>query len=153
MHLSAVFVAAAAAAAASASPTPARRACGLQYPEALGFPISFDITSGSPAAISFEIPPGASGPCSLVTQFPAGYPIAATGNPLVNFVALDGPAAGAVVGTTTLGPNPWNADGLTTINSFDCSAVLSFQMEIAEGEGSVAFHEVEGAGIMMTYGC
>ncbi|KAK1770948.1 hypothetical protein QBC33DRAFT_511752 [Phialemonium atrogriseum] len=153
-----ITILAALTAALSATATPlAKRACQTTYPVAgLPLPISVSRTatppSSQPATVSFSIPAGARGPCSLVLAFPAGYPVATTGSSQVDVVALDGPAAGAVVGTVALASLPGEAI-VRTVNSFSCRPELSFRLQIAGAEGSVAFTEVEGAGLFVTYDC
>jgi hypothetical protein len=143
---------------ASASPTltqPAKRACTTQYPSSLGFPINYTITTTQPAIASFEVPANAVGPCSLLVEFPAGYPVTYTGphDPEVNVVALTGLSAGSVVGTTTFASRP-DAPVSVTINSFVCETVMEYRLEIASWEtGSVAFQEELGAGLILTYNC
>ncbi|KAI1211667.1 uncharacterized protein F4807DRAFT_397892 [Annulohypoxylon truncatum] len=128
--------------AASASAT-----CLVQAPAAIGFPINYDITPSRSDAVSFEIPAGSVGPCALVATFPAGYPITSTGSDLVNVTALDGPAAGSLVGALR-----FRAGTTTVINSFACADVMSYELAIAQGEGEVAFSEVQGAGLFMEVG-
>ncbi|KAI1140538.1 hypothetical protein F5Y05DRAFT_321059 [Hypoxylon sp. FL0543] len=130
------------AAAASAS-----AACLEQAPSALGFPINFDITPSRPNTISFQIPPNSAGPCQLVAKFPDGYPITSTGSDLVNVVALDGPAQGALVGSLRFRPGT-----KTFVNSFACRDVMTYELEIAQGTGEVKFSEVQGAGLFMDVG-
>ncbi|KAK0706319.1 hypothetical protein B0T26DRAFT_627747, partial [Lasiosphaeria miniovina] len=75
--------------------------------------------------IGFTIPSDAVGPCSLMLNLPAGV-AQVSGSVQVNVVALDGPSAGSLVGTTTF------ADGaVATINSFACRPQMCYSLEIA----------------------
>ncbi|KAI1778176.1 hypothetical protein F4818DRAFT_288464 [Hypoxylon cercidicola] len=134
-------------AAALALAATATAACLEQPPSALGFPINYDITPSRSDAVSFQIPAGAGGPCTLVAKFPAGYPIVSTGADLVNVTALDGPAPGALVGALR-----FRAGTTTVINSFACRDVMAYELAIAQGDGEVKFSEVQGAGLFMEVG-
>jgi hypothetical protein len=133
-----------------AATIPSRRACTtLTSP----VPISLSKPSSSSPSTSqiltFSPPASAAGPCSLLATFPAGYPIASSGATQVNVVAVDGPAAGALVGTVT-----FVAGERRTINSFACRPEMKFRLELAgPGAGSVQFAQVNGAGVVLTYGC
>lgn len=99
--------------------------------------------------LTFSPPASAPGPCTLLASFPAGYPIASTGATQVNVVAVDGPAAGSLVGTVTFA-----AGERRTINSFACRGEMKFRLEMAgPGAGSVQFAQGGGAGVVLTYGC
>lgn len=64
-------------------------------------------------------------------------------------VAVDGPAAGSLVGTVTFA-----AGERRTINSFACRGEMTFRLEMAgPGAGSVQFAQGGGAGVVLTYGC
>jgi hypothetical protein len=145
----------AAAGLSSASPLRAapRAACLEQAPSALGFPINYDITPTTKPAVSFNIPANSVGPCSLVAKFPAGYPITSSGATLVNVRATSGDAAGAIVGTLTFASSP-NGPTFTTINSFACKTVMSYQLELSNTEqaGEVSFQEIQDAGLFMEVG-
>ncbi|KAI2469480.1 hypothetical protein F4781DRAFT_217406 [Annulohypoxylon bovei var. microspora] len=125
----------------------ASAACLQQAPAALGFPINYDITPSRSDFATFEIPPNSVGPCTLVATFPAGYPITSTGSDLVNVTAVDGPAAGSLVGALR-----FRAGGKTFVNSFACRDVMTYELAIALGDGEVAFSEVQGAGLFMDVG-
>ena len=157
MQFSTVLLAALTSALASAAPTTSlpKRSCAVQYPNALGFPININLAKNAAvditADLGFTIPNGVVGPCSLVVQFPANYPISASGDSQVNFKAIDGPAPGALVGTYTFQKS---ADAVfATINSFACRPNFDFELELAGAEGAVSFSEIEGAGLYMTYNC
>lgn len=155
MQLPVTFlVALASALTVTATPvTNAKRACQTTVPRG---PIPRTIAvskrasppSSSPATVSFSVPGGVVGPCSLVASLPAGYPISTSGNPQLNFIALDGPATGSIVGTATLA-----AGEFRTINSFSCRPSMGFRLEIAGVEGSVRFEQTEHAGLFLTYNC
>ncbi|KAI1104765.1 hypothetical protein F4804DRAFT_306260 [Jackrogersella minutella] len=140
MRFTAASLIAALAASASA-------ACLEQAPAALGFPINFDITPERSDTISFQIPPNSVGPCTLIAKFPDGYPITSTGSDLVNVTALDGPAAGSLVGALR-----FRAGGKTYVNSFACADVMTYELAIAQGQGEVKFSEIQGAGLFMDVG-
>lgn len=71
-------------------------------------------------------------------------PSSVSGGAQINVVALDGPAQGALVGTTTF------AAGVeATINSFACRRQACYSLQVATDggqQGSVAFVEEEGVG-------
>ena len=73
-----------------------------------------------------------------------------TGSAQVNVYALDGPAAGALVGTTIFAPGTQ-----ATINSFACREQMCYGLEVASAaDGSaVEFVESQGVGLSMTYDC
>lgn len=109
-------------------------------------------TASSPSTsqtLVFSPPASAPGPCTLLATFPAGYPISSSGAAQVNVVAVDGPAAGSLVGTVTFA-----AGERQTINSFACRGEMTFRLEMAgPGSGSVQFAQGEEAGVVLTYGC
>ncbi|KAI1462580.1 hypothetical protein F4805DRAFT_452407 [Annulohypoxylon moriforme] len=121
--------------------------CLTQAPSAIGFPINYDITPSRSDFLSFQIPPNSVGPCTLIATFPADYPITSTGSDLVNVTAIDGPAPDSLVGALR-----FRAGTTTTINSFACRDVMTFELAIAQGVGEVAFSEVQGAGLFMEVG-
>ncbi|KAH6652904.1 hypothetical protein BKA67DRAFT_659563 [Truncatella angustata] len=158
MYFTSIVVSALAAAGlASASPASRgskRGPCLSQPPSSIGFPINYNISSASSPFASFLIPPNSVGPCTLVAKFPAGYPVSTAGNPLVDFVDVNGPAAGSVVGTAHLQSSPTQATK-TFINSFACRDVMAYQLKLAPQEGSnewVAFQEIQGVGLFMEVG-
>lgn len=162
MQFSTVLVAALTSALASAVPTAkiSSSSCAVQYPtavdfKAVDFPISLSLAKNAAvditADLSFEIPPAAVGPCSLVVELPANYPILTSGDSQVNVKAVNGPAPGALVGTYTFVQSP---DAIfVTIDSFACRPTFEFVLEIAGAEGALSLTEIEGAGIFMTYDC
>ena len=127
------------------------RTCPTAYPESLGFPINYSIsqstgaTNKHDAAVSFSIPPNSYG-CTLRADFPAGYPITSTGNAQV--YVFD--SSNRQVGTVTFG-SPQSA----VINSFACAPQMEYRLSIGslEQAGSVAFADIQGAGLTMTYDC
>ncbi|XXH03888.1 hypothetical protein Hte_010296 [Hypoxylon texense] len=127
----------------------ASAACLEQAPSAIGFPINYDITPTRSDAVTFQIPPDSAGPCQLVAKFPAGYPVVSTGDDLVDVRAVDGPAAGALVGSLRFRPG-----ATTVVNSFACRDVMSYELALAnpEGDGEVRFSEIQGAGLFMEVG-
>ncbi|KAK0627151.1 hypothetical protein B0T14DRAFT_407375, partial [Immersiella caudata] len=99
------------------------------------------------------IPPGSSGPCTLIATFPANFPISSSGNAQVNVIDVNGPVAGAIVGTVTFSSETWGPKK-TFINSFGCRPNMQFELELAtEGAGSVSFANGNGAGVAITAGC
>lgn len=147
------FVAIASALTATATPITSKRTCNVTPPTG-PLPRTIAVSkvssppSSSPAEVSFAIPDNVVGPCSLTVKFPAGYPISQTGQSQLNFIALDGPATGSIVGTATLTPG-----GSATINSFSCRPSIGFRLEIAGEQGSVRYKQTTSAGLFMTYNC
>jgi hypothetical protein len=127
------------------------RSCSVQYPELRSnrnqsMPYSVDINSSKGVEIGFTIPDDAVGPCSLMLEMPSGADI--SGSAQVNVFALDGPAPGALVGTTTFASGSW-----ATINSFACRPQMCYSLKIASGDSTLQFMEQEGMGVVMTYNC
>jgi hypothetical protein len=127
------------------------KSCSVAYPEAIGFPINYHISQDAGATnkidneISFSIPAGSYG-CTLRADFPAGYPIESSGNSQVYFFDQND----SQVGTITFG-SPEDQ----VINSFVCQPTMTYRMSIGslEEAGSVAFADIQGAGLTMTYNC
>ncbi|KAH6641615.1 hypothetical protein F5144DRAFT_139970 [Chaetomium tenue] len=127
----------------------------------------------STQTLTFILPapsPGTSlpGPCTLRAVFPPHWAITdssvqAGGPPLaVNVYAVDGPAAGALVGTSRFaaeaGSGAGAAERVVVVNSFACRPRMTYRFELA-GTGQVAFVNgldqglgVEG-GLEMAVGC
>ncbi|KAK0643187.1 hypothetical protein B0T16DRAFT_331353 [Cercophora newfieldiana] len=136
--------------------TPKRTCGGLQYAQlrnapaqALPFPFSISSTDAAPLEIGFAIPSGAVGPCSLMLSLPAAAQV--QGGAQIDVIDLDGPAQGAVVGTTQ-----FVSGEATTINSFACREQMCYSLGISGGgQGSVQFMEGagQGVGVVMTYDC
>lgn len=132
------------------------RACSTAYPQAIGFPINYKVSQDANGAnkqdayISFSNIPAGSYGCTLRVDFPAGYTINSSGASQVNFVSVDGAAPGSIFGTTT-----FSSPQIAVINSATCSNVMTYKMTIASQSqaGSVAFADVQNAGITMTYNC
>lgn len=133
-----------------------QRTCSVQYPDLRTttapdqpIPYTLAITSQTQQIeVGFTIPDDAVGPCSLMVSLPENCGM--SGSAQVNVYALDGPAAGALVGTTVF------AEGTSaTINSFACRGQMCYGLEVAGGaDGSgVEFVEMEGVGLSMIYGC
>ncbi|KAL1861422.1 hypothetical protein VTK73DRAFT_7124 [Phialemonium thermophilum] len=131
-----------------------KRSCISVFPAPLPQQITIARTPAGvsqPVSLTFgTIPSSGWGPCSLVVSLPSGYPLQQQGNTQLNVYATNGPAAGSLVGTTTL-----VADGAVhTINSFSCRPSLGFRFEIAgTAAGSVSFTELQGVGFYVTYSC
>lgn len=127
------------------------KSCSVSYPESIGFPINYSISQSAGAtnkqddAISFAVPAGSWG-CTLRADFPAGYPITSSGNSQVYFFDSND----SQVGTITFA-SPQSQ----VINSFTCAPQMSYRMSIGslEEAGSVAFADIQGAGLTMTYNC
>ncbi|KAK4451895.1 hypothetical protein QBC34DRAFT_45997 [Podospora aff. communis PSN243] len=132
-----------------------KRDCTPIFPAGVS-QVSLSKAAGSPSTtqtLSFNIPPTSSGPCTLIATFPANFPIASSGNPQVNVIDVNGPAAGAIVGTVTFSSETWGPKK-TFINSFACRPNMQFKLMLAtEDEGSVYFAEGNGAGVAVTAGC
>lgn len=87
---------------------------------------------------STNLTPRDTGPCTLLLDLSSpSCQVTGTTPPLsasINIYALDGPAPGALVGTTRL------ADAVqrsVTVNSFACRAQMCFRLEVADyGDGS-----------------
>ncbi len=159
MQFSALLAAFLTGAVVSAAPTAntandnAKRSCAVAYPAGVSqVHLALNPAFNAQQPLTFNIPAGASGPCSLVATFPAGYSIASSGNAQVNVIAVDGPAPGAIVGTTTFASQP-NANTYTTINSFACRPSMSYQLTLVNPYSAVDFAEGNGAGVIMTYDC
>ncbi|KAK4207819.1 hypothetical protein QBC37DRAFT_254245, partial [Rhypophila decipiens] len=135
-----------------------RTCSGQQYPQLrtpnqpdqpTPYQISLSTTQPAQVQLGFTIPSGAVGPCSLMLSLPDGCSV--TGGAQINVYALDGPAAGDLVGTTVF------TEGVSkvTINSFACRDQMCFGLEVAsaaDGTG-VEFVEGGGVGLSMTYDC
>lgn len=139
----------------AAPSTTDKRACTPHFPAGVTS-ISLSKAPGAPSTtqtLSWDIPAGAGGPCTLIATFPAGYPISSTGNAQVNVIDVNGPTPGSIVGTVTFASDP-SGPSTRYINSFACRANMQYQLVLAtEGSGSVSFGEGNGAGVAMTYGC
>ncbi|KAF2830069.1 hypothetical protein CC86DRAFT_379543 [Ophiobolus disseminans] len=143
----------------AATTTLERRACSVAYPQSIGFPINFDIhqdaggaNSVSNALTFSNIPAGSYG-CQLEVNFPAGYPITSSGASAINVVSTAG-GGDSLFGTLTLQSSPI-APTKFVINSAQCSALLSYRLEIASDTeaGRVAFADTKDAGFTVTYNC
>ncbi|KAI8257833.1 hypothetical protein K4K53_005470 [Colletotrichum sp. SAR 10_77] len=101
-----------------------------------------DLSSGVVVkkVLSFAVGPSASGPCSLIGQFNAGFPIDLGG---AEFSRLDvrNVATGALVGSfppLKVENNVVVEDTFVTINSFTCADNVAFEFAIAnDGEADV----------------
>ena len=114
-------------------------------------PWSLTVDSSAPSSveIGFTVPSDAVGPCSLMLSLPAAAQV--QGGAQVDVTALDGPAAGALVGTTQ-----FVSGESTTINSFACRPQMCYSLGISGGnQGIVEFLEGAGSGVgvVMTYDC
>ncbi|KAK3906442.1 hypothetical protein C8A05DRAFT_11829, partial [Staphylotrichum tortipilum] len=126
------------------------------------------LTNPQLETLHFTLPPSASlpGPCTLRARFPPHWEVTDTGlsanppNPLsVNVFALDGPAPGALVGTSKFGSaQPWTEERVVVINSFACREEMTFRFEL-EGVGEVGFANGYdaglgvGGGVEVVWGC
>ncbi|KAF2689300.1 hypothetical protein K458DRAFT_413597 [Lentithecium fluviatile CBS 122367] len=148
----------------SAAPTASapldRRACSVAYPQAIGFPINFDIHQDAGGAnknynaLTFSNIPAGSYGCQLEANFPAGYPITSSGNSQVNIYSVSGDNGGSLFGTVTFASSPV-APTKFIINSAKCETLMTYRMEIASEDqaGRVAFADTKDAGLTMTYNC
>lgn len=127
----------------SCSLVPASPSTGLSLAKNPAFERDQDIT--------FTIPSGFSGPCQLEARFPAGYAISTSGNSQVNVFAKTGPAAGALVGTTSFSSDPAQAKKIF-INSFACAPDMEYTLTLAGTEGAVDFVGSDVAGLFMAVG-
>ena len=138
------------AAPASASHLTAK-SCSVSYPEALGFPINYSISQDAGAtnkhdnSVSFSIPPNSWG-CTLRADFPADYPIESSGSSQVYVFDSNNSQVGTVAFTSPQ---------TQVINSFVCEPQMVYRLSIGslEQAGSVAFADIQGAGLTMTYNC
>ena len=137
----------------SAAPLEARTppsSCSIAYPH-VALPVNYIISQDAGAVnkhdqyVSFDIPAGSWG-CTLRADFPAGYPITSSGNPQVYVFDSNNSQVGTVTFTS-----PQSA----VINSFVCQPELQYRLSIGslEQAGYVAFTDVVGAGLTMTYNC
>ena len=112
--------------------------------------------------LTFTLPTPASslqGPCTLRAIFPQHWEVldsqlqaSSANQPLaVNVYAIDGPAPGALVGTSRFGGS-WEEDRTVWINSFACRDEMKFRFELA-GEGEVSFATGGEGGLEVTWGC
>lgn len=135
----------------------AKRTCSIQYPELrtagapdqpIPYTLSINAAQTARVEVGFTIPDDAVGPCSLMIALPNGCSM--SGGAQINVYALDGPAAGALVGTTI-----FEEGTAATINSFACRAQMCYGLEVAstaDGTG-VEFLQEQGVGLSMTYDC
>lgn len=158
------------------------RTCSTTYPEVArvseaqpdasylpGFTISQDAaaTNRQDVFIEFTTPAGSYG-CQLETQFPANYPIQASGQTQVYVFSTENlprssqgidvswnhsPAAISQVGTVKFEQNPTTRK---VLNSFVCKPKLTFRLRIASDQtaaGIVSFVQSATAGLRLTYNC
>ncbi|KAK0727177.1 hypothetical protein B0T26DRAFT_747532 [Lasiosphaeria miniovina] len=156
MHFTTLIVAALAstfAAAAPATPSNTKRACTQIFPAGVtAIHLAKNAAINIQQDLAFSVPAGAGGPCSLVATFPVGFSIANSGQALVDVVAVDGPAPGALVGSITFASDPVSPT-FRTINSFACRPNMLFRLRISGAQGAVDFAEGNGAGVALTYSC
>ena len=151
MHFTALLATALTATLAAAAPS--KRSCTVSFPAGTSqVHLARNAAINIVTDLSFSVPPGSGGPCSLVATFPAGFPIASSGQTQVNVIDKDGPVAGAIVGTVTFASQP-NAPTFVTINSFACRPTMSYTLQLAGTDGAVDFAEGNGAGVALTYNC
>jgi len=139
---------------ATAAPLEAR-ACKAIYPSLNYFRVIKNAQDGSvPQDVSFDVPAGAGGPCSLVASFPAGQTFWGNSPPVsLNVIDVNGPTPGSIVGTTT-----FEAGKTATINSFSCRPNMQFQFVVAGNEGFVGYQPPTGpggvnVGVHLTHSC
>ncbi|KAH8893330.1 hypothetical protein GQ53DRAFT_763651 [Thozetella sp. PMI_491] len=134
-----------------------KRSCTTVPPTSPAIPFDFNLAENPAIArtetLTFTIPSNAVGPCSLVVQFPANYPIQVSGgSQQANVFAVDGPAPGSLVGTYNFAQSA--SAQFATINSFACRPSMSYLVELAATQGgSVDFSETSTAGLFMTFNC
>jgi len=146
-HRPPTLLIAALGATASALPsTLSRRACTLVKADDLTFEASKTAGVSYPQTLNFNIGPVTAGPCSLLAKFSPGFPITQTGTAQMEVIN-----AGSQVGT--IGPIPTTGQ-YSTINSFICKDVLTFDFQIASWgqDGRVAFTGTDGAGFFVQVG-
>jgi hypothetical protein len=139
------------ATAAPASSHLTAKSCSVAYPEALGFPINYSISQDAGAAnkhdntVSFSIPAGSYG-CTLRADFPANYHIESSGASQVYVFDRNNTQVGSVT---------FSSPQSQFINSFTCQPQMTYRMSIGslEQAGAVAFADIQGAGLTMTYNC
>ncbi|KAK4135713.1 hypothetical protein BT67DRAFT_433154 [Trichocladium antarcticum] len=140
---------------ANASPGPCTLYMDLSSPAAQAVASHLGAGAGAPGAGAGAGAPGA-GAGAGAPGAGAGAGAAAPGHGsgsagvTVNVYALDGPAAGALVGTTRVAPG----QGPTTVNSFACRPQMCYRMEVvgqsahgAAGAGAAGGHGA-GAGVV-----
>ncbi|KAK3296885.1 uncharacterized protein B0H64DRAFT_440378 [Chaetomium fimeti] len=138
---------------------------GITTTQTLTF--TLPVPDNTPADINNNTPlPG--GPCTLRAVFPPHWEVIDTsaqagGAPLaVDVYAVDGPAAGALVGTVSFavdaGGDDMGRERVVVVNSFACRERMAYRFELA-GVGEVGFVNgfdeglgVEG-GLEMVVGC
>ncbi|KAK0635763.1 hypothetical protein B0T17DRAFT_56785 [Bombardia bombarda] len=154
MQLSTILLALTTSLLTTAAPTSnTKRACTTTFPTALtSIHLAKNPAINIAQDLSFTVPAGAVGPCSLVATFPAGYAIASSGQTQVNVIDVNGPAPGSIVGTVTFASSA-TAPTFTTINSFACRASMQYRLALAGTQGAVDFAEGNGAGVALTYNC
>lgn len=120
--------------------------------------------------IEYEIPPGSYG-CQLEVQFPADFPIHASGQATqvylystdenlprspsggISVSWFKSPAPVSHVATVKFEDGPTNKK---VLNSFVCKPRMTFRLSIAQDQkaaGSVAFEPTAGVGLTMKYNC
>ncbi len=121
---------------------------GLPNP---AFSISKDLATGtnvgSVQAFPVDLP---ATECTLFWKFLPGFYVGQQGASQINVYAVDGPAAGSLVGTFSIGVQ----DGLPhDINTFQCRDPLTVRFEIASDSqpGSVSFQANDQNGIFLEY--
>src|SRR3569833_2653525 len=141
------------ATAATAAPATSKRACAVKYPQGVtNVHLAKNPAVNIPQTLTFSIPAGAVGPCSLVAQFQQNYAIAMSGSAQVNFYDVNGPATGALVGSYTFATNPWGPT-YATINSWACRASMTYRLEIAGTKKTKNNPKNNNDGLIMTYNC
>ncbi|KAK4113637.1 hypothetical protein N656DRAFT_797495 [Canariomyces notabilis] len=120
-----------------------------------------DLQLKSTQTVSFSLPPEAHS-CTLRVRFPPHWEVydssvEAGGPPLpMSIYAVDGPAAGALVGYARFAELPIGGEP-TVINSFTCRETMTFRFELG-GSGEVGFVTGDDpalgrGGIEMAWGC
>ncbi|KAI4598090.1 hypothetical protein KJ359_003899 [Pestalotiopsis sp. 9143b] len=134
---------------------PPRRSCYERAPQSGRFDLNVTIVY-SPA-LYFDVPRDRlrrGGPCTLVAKFPANYPIASSGDDLVNVVAASGADDGAGGGVLRFVSAP-NAPTFTVVGTFECDRVMDYQLELVD-QGTeanwVSFEQDEDAGLFLEIG-
>ncbi|KAK3377948.1 hypothetical protein B0H63DRAFT_451777 [Podospora didyma] len=144
MHFSTILLVALASAVASAAPKHKKRPCTSAHPVGTkdihlittdGVHVNQDVT--------FSIPRGADGPCSLITTFPAEVIYDKDG------VSGEGPIVGLFAP---------HSDSTTPtyqkMDSFPCKEIMKFTLTLTgSGDGPVYFLETAGAGFALTCNC
>jgi len=158
-HLATAVLAALVGGPASSSATPlARRdttpTCQVQYPQAIGFPINYNISVSRPNAAGFQLPRDAIG-CQLSMEFPAGYAsISSEGTNVIQI--LDQMTNNVVAPSVTVQASSSEDTHTVVASGLPCATLMAYSLQLPATEGAnayVAFSEITAAGLVLEYNC